>query len=223
MAPAASNERSTVPPPPGPLPGTEGVTPSTVRRLLWVSFRHLDPRLMVYIVGVSLLVAAFQLELGWLSRSALLVVDAIVFGMTVFVLCLLAVPIGTLWSLHRWRQQGWVVGYFDDTATQLVHPDEQGAWLLSDHHAFTRGGGLAAPFRRAVFHHLASEADRFGVDIVTDTRARMLAGIYMDDMPGLAIESDSRRDHIGRRIFNLRRHPAQAAVDDSKESGGSAG
>ena len=223
MAPAASTERPGLPPPPGPFPGTEALAPSTVRRLLWVSVCHLDPGLIVYIVGVSLLVAAFQLALGWLSRSALLVVDAIVLGTTVFVLCLLAVPTGTLWSLHRWRQQGWVVGYFDDTATQLVHPDDQGAWLLSDHHAFTRGRGLAAPFRRAVFHHLAKEADRFGVEIVTNTRARKLAGIYMDDMPGIAIEGESRRDHIGRRIYDLRRHSAQAAFDDSQASGGSAG
>lgn len=223
MAPAAINEPPALPPPPGPLPGTEALTPRTLRRLLWVSFRHLDPGLIVYIVGVSLLVAAFQLAIGWLSRSALLVVDAVALGAAAFVACLVSVPIGILWSLRRWRQQGWVVGYFDDTVTQLVHPDEQGAWLLSDHHAFKRGRGLAAPFRRAVFRHLASEADRSGVDIVTDTRARKLAGIYMDDMPGLVIEGDCRRDFIGRRIYDLRRHPAQAAVDDSQESGGSVG
>lgn len=207
MAPAASNERPGLPPPPGPFPGTETLTPTTVRRLLWVSIRHLDPGLIVYIVGVSLLVAAFQLALGWLSRSALLVVDAIILGTTVFVLCLLAVPIGTLWSLHRWRQQGWVVGYFDDTATQLVHPTPDGAWQLSDHHALHRGRRSAAPFRRRLFQHLAAEADRHQVVIITDTRVRKLADLYLADMPGLTLVSDTRRDHIARRIIELRREP----------------
>lgn len=186
--------------------------------LMSVSFRHMDPALFVYIVGVSLLVAGFQLAIGLLFSSRLLVGDAVAMGTVVFVVSLLCVPISTLWFLHRWRRRAWVVGYFDHTATQLVHPDDQGAWLLSDHHALTRGHGLAASFRRSVFHHLANEADRQHVDIVTNTRVPRLAHIYVADMPGLVIESNSRRDFIGRRIYDLRRHPSASRVDDTAES-----
>lgn len=162
--------------------------------LLLVSFRHMDPALLLYIVGVSLLVAGFDLALGWLFSSRLLAVNAVVLGSAVFVASLLCVPVSTLWSLHRWKRQAWVVGYFDHTATQLVHPDGHGAWLLSDHHALRRGQGLAVAFRRSVFHHLANEADQAHVDMVTNTRVRKLARIYM---PSLVIEDDSRRDFIG--------------------------
>jgi hypothetical protein len=187
--------------------------------LLLVSFRHMDPALLLYIVGVSLLVAGFELAIGWLFSSRLLVANAVVLGSAVFVASLLCVPISTLWSLHRWKRQAWVVGYFDHTATQLVHPDGHGAWLLSDHHALRRGHGLAASFRRSVFHHLANEADQAHVDIVTNTRVRKLARTYMAEMACLVIEDDSRRDFIGRRLYDLRRRPSASSVDDTTRSG----
>lgn len=217
MPRVATGARS-VSPQPGPLRGTEPLTPRSVRMLLSVSFRHMDPALFLYIVGVSLLVAGFQLMIGQLFSSRLPVGDAVVLGTAVFVMSLICVPISTLWSLHRWRRQAWVVGYFDHTATQLVHPDDHGAWLLSDHHALRRGHGLAARFRRSVFHHLANEADRAHIDIVTNTRVPKLAQRYMADMPGLVIENNSRRDFIGRRLYDLRRHPSASRVDDKADS-----
>jgi hypothetical protein len=126
----------------------------------------------------------------------------------VFLVPLALLPFGIRWSIRRWRRHGWVVGYFGDTATMLVHPTAEGAWMLSDHVAAHRGRGLATPFRRRVFHHLAEEADRLQVVIVLDTRVRKLCRLYLDDMPGLKLVNDTRRDFIARRVYDLRRDPA---------------
>lgn len=103
--------------------------------------------------------------------------------------------------------------YFDATATMIVHPTPEGAWLLSDHVAAHRGRGSATPFRRRVFDHLASEADRLQVVIVTETRVPKLCRLYLDDMPGLKLVNDTRRDFIARRIYDLRRDPAAPPAD----------
>lgn len=52
------------------------------------------------------------------------------------------------------------------------------------------------PVPLGAFGHLASEADRLQVVIVTDTRVPKLCRLYLDDMPGLKLVSDTRRDFI---------------------------
>lgn len=76
------------------------------------------------------------------------------------------------------------------------------------HHALHRGHHLAGPFRHRVFQHLAAEADRLQVVIITDTRVRKLADLYTADMPGLTLVNDTRRDIFRRHIYELRREPA---------------
>ena len=59
-----------------------------------------------------------------------------------------------------------------------------------------------------MFQHLAAEADRLQVVIITDTRVRKLADLYIADMPGLTLVNDTRRDVIRRHIYELRREPS---------------
>jgi hypothetical protein len=203
----------TTPPPPSPLPGTEPLTGQTLRALQWVSLRHLDLALVLYIVSVSLLVGTAWFLGGMPSGRWFDPVAGIVAGLLMGIAGLVCLPIGIWWSIKRWQRHGWVVGYFDHTATQLVHPTRQGAWQLSDHHALHRGHHLARPFRRRVFQHLAAEADRLQVVLVTDTRVRKLADLYIADMPGLTLVNDTRRDIIRRHIYELRRDPAAPLPD----------
>lgn len=106
----------------------------------------------------------------------------------------------------RRRRRGWLVGYFTADASQLVHPNHAGAWILSDHFARRRGHGLAAAFRRRVFTHLAAEADRHQVVIVMETHAEKLANIYTRDMPRLCVVAQRRTALSGQR-FVLQRDP----------------
>lgn len=203
---ATANSAPT-PPRPLPLPGTEPLTPQTLRVLQWVSFRHLDVALILYLVAISVLVGTVWFVGGLAFGQPLNPTGGIVAGLVMGIAGLACLPFGIWWSVERWQRQGWVVGYFDRTATQLVHPTPEGAWQLSDHHAVHRGRRLAAPFRRRLFKHLAKEADRLQVAIVIDTRVRKLADLYVADMPGLAIVSETARDVIGRHIHVLRREP----------------
>lgn len=193
---------------PRPLVGTRPLTPETLRVLQRVSFRHLDVALIVYIVAVSLLIGTVWLVAGLPYGRALDPVGGIVAALVMGLAGLACLPFGIWWSVKRWQRHGWVVGYFDHTATQLVHPTPEGAWLLSDHHALHRGHHLARPFRRRLFQHLATEADRLQVVIITDTRVRKLSDLYIADMPGLTLVNDTHRDVVRRRIYELRREPA---------------
>ena len=105
----------------------------------------------------------------------------------------------------RRRHRGWLVGYFTTDASQLVHPDPEGAWVLSDHFARRRGHGLAAVFRRQVFKHLAEQADHHQVVIVMETHAEKLARLYIQDMPGLRVVAQRRT--INGPTWSLRRDP----------------
>ncbi|QLQ15527.1 MAG: hypothetical protein HZY73_07345 [Micropruina sp.] len=169
---------------------------------------HLDPGVFGFMVFVAALIGAFQLIGDLVVGGPPDVADAAVWAAIVFVLCLLSVPISFLWTLKRLQRHGWVVGYFDPTATLLVHADAEGAWEMSDHHAARRGRQLARPFRQRVFRHLSDEADRHGAVIVATTLVPKLARSYEADMPGLAVVDDRRRDPIGRRLHHLRREPA---------------
>ncbi len=195
------------PPRPDPLPGTMPLNPETLRVLQWVSFRHFDVGLLVYIAAASLLIGTTWYVAGLPYGRPLDPTAGVAAGLIMGAAGLACLPFGIWWSIKRWQRQGWVVGYFDDTATQLVHPTPEGAWQLSDHHALRRGHRSAAPFRRRVFQHLAREADRHQIVIITDTRVRKLANLYLADLPGLTLVSDTRRDHLARRIIELRREP----------------
>ena len=197
-----------VAPRPRRLPGTTPLTPETLRVLQWVSFRHFDIALILYITANSLLIGTLWLVRGLPYGQPLDPAGGTIAALVMFVAGLVCLPFGIWWSITRWQRQGWVVGYFDDTATQLVHLTPEGAWQLSDHHALHRGHHLAGPFRRRVFQHLAAEADRLQVVIITDTRVRKLADLYIADMPGLTLVNDTRRDVIGRHIYELRREPS---------------
>lgn len=135
--------------------------------------------------------------------------EAALWAASVFAFCLLSVPFSFLWTLKQLRRQSWVVGYFDETGTLLVHADVDRFWEMSDHHAVQRGQQLARPFRRRVFRHLADEADRYRQVIVATTLVPKLASMYQADMPGLQVGDDRRRDPIGRRLYHLRREPAR--------------
>lgn len=203
--------QAATPPQPGPLPGTEPLTPDTIRLLGRLTLRQLDVGLLAYVVAAALLVGGLWLVGGLPYGLPLDPIGAAIATIVMFLVTLALLPFGIRWSIRRWRRHGWVVGYFDDTATLLVHPTPEGAWMLSDHVAAHRGRGLATPFRRRVFHHLADEADRLQAVILLDTRVRKLRRLYLDDMPGLKLVNDTRRDFIGRRIHDLRRDPAPPA------------
>lgn len=208
MATATSDPTPRVVARPRPLAGTEPLTPQTLRVLQWVSFKHLDVALILYIGAASLLIGTAWLVGGLPYGRPLDPIAGIVTALVMGIFGLACLPFGIWWSVQRWQRQDWVVGYFDDTATQLVHPTPEGAWQLSDHHALRRGHHLAGPFRRRVFQHLAAEADRLQVVIITDTRVRKLADLYIADMPGLTLVNDTRRDVIRRHIHELRREPS---------------
>ncbi len=195
-------------PRPGPLEGTEPLNARTRLKLLRLTVRHLDRYSVAVLLGAMLIstvtYAFLSSNMGNPRAPGQLAIDsAIVLGVSV----LFAFPIGQAVTIARWRRNsGWVVGYFDSTATLLVHPKD-GAWMLSDHMAEHKGRGLARPFRQKVFAHLAAEADRLGVPILTDTSVKALADLYVADLPGLKMIDQVSRDWRGRTSYNLRREP----------------
>ncbi len=209
MAAPAPGTRPPDPPPPGPLPGTEPLTTGNIRRLCLMTVLHLDPGVLGFMLFVAAVVGAFQLSGDVVVGRPPDVAEAGVWAASVFVFCLLSVPFSFLWTLRRLRRHGWVVGYFDQTATLLVHADVDGSWEMSDHHAAKRGRQLAQPFRQAVFRHLADEADRNRAVIVATTLVPKLASSYQADMPGLKVIDDRGRDPLGRRLLYLRRDPTE--------------
>ncbi len=207
MAKPTPGSRPAVPPRPGPLPGTEPLTPANVRRLLVLTMLHLGPGIVLFMVSAAAVVGSGQL-LGELAGGhPLNFRAAAIWTATFFALFLLSVPVSFRWSLQRFRKLGWLVGYFDQTATMLVHANADGDWEVSDHHAVKRGHRLARPFRERVFTHLAEEADRHRAVIVTTTLVPKLARSYQAEMPGLALTDDRHRDPLGRRLYQLRREP----------------
>ena len=123
-----------VTPPPVPLEGYEGLSVRTQARVVaWQVRDRLMSKvglwmLLVCAVGAAY-IAWFARPLGWMSMIVLAAVLVIaVSAGTVGSVCV------THWMmLERLRRRGWLVGYFSPTATQLVHPDQSGSWVLSDH------------------------------------------------------------------------------------------
>lgn len=122
-------------------------------------------------------------------------------------------------SLDQWRdlrissRRPWVIGYFTDQGTQLVRPIGD-SWYLSHHLATKPGRGLAGPFRRRVFRHLADEADRLQVRITMHCTVPRLVEQYQQDMVGLRVVHVQQRTLLGIRTsqrFTLERTPQHQA------------
>lgn len=81
--------------------------------------------------------------------------------------------------------------------------------MLTDHVTRHPGKGEATTFRRAVFSHLATQADLHQVAIYIETFIPKLVHAYTQDMPGLRLLG-TRRDWVGRTVHVLLRHPARS-------------
>lgn len=192
--------------PPAPLPGTEGLTGRTQARLIWWAIRSRLHGAGGWWLAVATSATAtisawitWPLGAGVAVATAAAVVVIYLAGVVGFV-----AAVQLLINAHR-RRRGWLVGYFTADATQLVHPNPSGAWVLSDHFARRRGHGHAAAFRRQVFGHLAAEADQRNAVIVMDTHAEKLAQVYTRDMPGLRVVAQGRT--INGQTWSLQRDP----------------
>ena len=208
MASPPRHRAAALPPQPSPLPGTEPLTPHNLRLLGRLALRQMDVGLLIYVVLMSMFLGVVWLVGGLPYGQPLNPAGAIIAAALAFAASLVLLPISIGWTVRGWARRSWVVGYFDATTTLLVHPTRHGEWMLSDHLTAQRGHGLARAFRQRVFQHLASEADRLGVVIITETRVAKLCRLYLDDLPGLTVVDETRRDYIRRRIYELRREPA---------------
>lgn len=180
-------------PRPSPLTGTEPLTWWTLTRLLswilrWRTSRTSTRWLLAGLVAVATTATFIYLSVhGVQLATAALVSGGIVLGATTagVVGAPTLIAAGTL----AWARlgPGWTVGYFDNTAGLIVRPDGSGVWKMSDHVGRRPGHGGAAGFRRRVFVHLAEEADRSHVRIVTNTRVEKLVDRYIEDLPGLRV------------------------------------
>ena len=225
-ASATSRRRQTVtvPPAPAPLAGTQPLTEAGRQRMVAASRSRLLAGTGAKVFWAVLAVAVVAGSIGFALllhanpvASASLAVATLV-GYAIFLWWILSpiiVRVG-MWSMAR---AGWLVGYFDETATQLVHP-WSGGWELSDHHAVVQGAGIAAPFRRRVFTHLAAEADRHQVPITMSSRIPKLVAIYQADMPGLRVIGTART--LFGTLYQLRRDPAAPPPADPVNGDGSA-
>lgn len=209
----------TVPPAPAPLAGTEPLTKANRRRMVAAARSRLLESTPIKVFW-SVLAAA--VVAGAIGFALLLHADPAAFagvaiagmvGYAIFLWWVLS-PLAVRLKMRAMGRGGWLVGYFDQTATQLVHP-RRGGWELSDHHAVVQGVGIAAPFRRRVFTHLAAEADRHQVAITMDTRVLKLVAIYQADMPGLRLVG-IKRTLFGKRYL-LRRDPTACPVGPAAE------
>lgn len=200
----------TVPPPPAPLAGTEPLTKANRRRMVNAARSRLlesTPVKVFWSVLAAVVVAgaigfALLLHADPTAFAGVAIVGLI--GYAIFLWWVLS-PLAVRLKMQAIGRAGWLVGYFDQTATQLVHP-RRGGWELSDHHAVVQGAGIAAPFRRRVFTHLAAEADRHQVAITMDTLVPKLVTIYEADMPGLRLIGTKRT--LFGKLYLLRREPA---------------
>ncbi|MFD0864627.1 hypothetical protein ACFQ06_02225 [Tessaracoccus lubricantis] len=136
------------------------------------------PLITILAAALALTTAAIAWPLGALSTASL-----ILLGPATFYGAVAATTVAVhLITLRRWARDGWLVGYFTADASQLVHP-EDGAWVLSEHHARRRGRGHGAQLRAVVWPHLIGEADLLGVTLLMSTRVRKLADQYRVDLP----------------------------------------
>lgn len=191
---------------PAPLPEMEVLTARNEARLIWWAIRFsFQGARGGWLAAVVIATATFG---AWtilpFGVSAVVVTIALVAVWLVVGAMMLVAVAQLLTNAHR-RRRGWLVGYFTADASQLVHPNHAGAWILSDHFARRRGHGLAAAFRRRVFTHLAAEADRHQVVIVMETHAEKLAHIYTQDMPELRVVA--KRRTINGPTWSLQRDP----------------
>ena len=214
----------TVPHAPAPLAGTQPLTEAGRQRMVAASRSRLLAGTGAKVFWAVLAVAVVAGSIGFALllhanpvASASLAVATLV-GYAIFlwwVLSPIIVRVG-MWSMAR---AGWLVGYFDETATQLVHP-RSGGGELSAPHAVPRGGGTAPPSRRRVFTHLAAEADRHQVPITMSSRIPKLVAIYQADMPGLRVIGTART--LFGTLYQLRRDPAAPPPADPVNGDGSA-
>jgi len=125
-----------------PLHGVEGLTCRNEARLIWWAIRSRlhgtgGWRLAVTVIATATLSAWIIRQLGTGAAVATFVAVLVVY--VVAFVAAVQLLINT-----RRRRQGWIVGYFTEDASQLVHPGPARAWVLSDHFARRRGHGLAA-------------------------------------------------------------------------------
>lgn len=203
---AASHIERSVPPAPSPLAGTAPLNPATYRLLVRLTLRDARHHAVAVwgVVGVEICTALLVGGFAWLQGEPDPLGGAAVWSLTMVAAMLPMTVVAQGLNFAGWARRGWLVGYFTDRSTQLVHP-EDGAWVLTDHLTRHPGKGQAGPFRRAVFSHLASEADRHRVAITMETTAPRLASLYMAEMPGLEIVGTYRQ--YGRTVQTLRREP----------------
>lgn len=175
----------THPPPPTPCPGTRPYGWGTGAKLTWWATRHQlqKPIITILAAAITLATAAIAWPLGALSTASL-----ILLGLATFYGAVAATTVAAhLITLRRWARDGWLVGYFTSDASQLVHP-EDGAWVLSEHHARRRGRGHGAQLRAVVWPHIMDEACRLGAAIRMATRVPKLADQYRAEIPGLVVD-----------------------------------
>lgn len=191
---------------PAPIPDMEGLTPRNEARLIcWTIRARLHGSGWYPLAAVTIAITAagawITRPLGsgpaWTTAALVLITFPLAF-------LVLIAAVQLLTNANR-RRRGWLVGYFTNDATQLIHPNTAGQWILSDHVARSRGHGLAAPFRRQVFAHLAAEANRLHIVIFMSTHSEKLAQLYICDMPELRITAQHRT--INGRTWILQRNP----------------
>lgn len=170
---------------PAPIQGTRGLSPATGALLAALAVRYYflgrAGRISWLIWGVAAMWALVVLGVARSPRWA------VVAGVAVLLLFVVLIPIGLLASTWWSRCRGGVVvGYFDDTATQLVRCRQE-RWSMGDHFAVHPGRGEATAFRRRIFAHVAGEADRHGATITMTTRVAKLRDRYLSELPGLHV------------------------------------
>ena len=192
----------THPPPPAPCPGTRPYGWGTGAQLAWWVTRHQlqKPIITILAAAITLATAAIAWPLGALSTASL-----ILLGLASFYGAVAATTVAAhLITLRRWARHGWLVGYFTGDASQLVHP-EDGAWVLSEHHARHRGRGHGAQLRAVAWPHLMSEADRLGVGIRMASSVRKLSDEYLSEVPEAVVE------RVDAGVMHLKRDPSRAS------------
>ena len=192
--------------PPAPLPGTQGLTGRTQMRLIgWAIRSRLHGAGGWWLAVAAIATATISAWITWpLGAGVAMATAAAVVVVYLAGVVLFVAAVQLLINAHR-RHRGWLAGYFTTDATQLVHPDPSGAWVLSDHFARRRGHGHAAGFRGHVFTHLAAEADQRNAAIVMDTHVEKLAQLYTRDMPRLRVVAQRRT--INGQTWSLQRAP----------------
>ncbi len=189
---------------PAPVEGTSPLNGRTLLLLMRLGLGQLTPPiwgllgLNVVLLSGAVYVISRAAGDGLAWWAALLIAGGIVLPF---------VSVVRVGVLFWWRLRGWLVGYFDDTTSLLVHRDRDGHWLITDHMTTRPHRGVARPLRQLVFTHLAWQADCRRAIIVLSTYSAKLAKLYVEDMPGLEIVG-TRRDWLGRSIHLLRRDPS---------------